>query len=94
MDIQIVSQLRELGISYVGDVPWGTHICAFYQEDQDYIDIVIPYLQAGLTNNELCIWVLPLWLSPAGSISLLQKKYLNSKNIASRSKYILMTNGI
>ena len=28
---------RHTGITIVGDVPWGTHSCCFYQDKQDLI---------------------------------------------------------
>jgi PAS domain S-box-containing protein len=49
--------LRRTGVSAIGDVPWGTHLCQFYHDKQDLIDVLVPYFRAGLENNELCIWV-------------------------------------
>lgn len=49
--------LRKTGIEIIGDVPWGTHFCQFYQSRQDLIDISVPYCKAGLENNEYCMWV-------------------------------------
>ncbi len=51
------AQMRHTGIEIVGNVPWGTHFCQFYQDKQDLIDILVPYFKAGLENNEFCIWV-------------------------------------
>jgi len=48
---------RETGIPAVGAVPWGMHLCSFYDTKQDLIDILVPYFKAGLENNESCIWV-------------------------------------
>lgn len=45
------------GIPIVGEVPWGTHFCHFYEDRQDLIDILVPYFKAGLENNELCVWI-------------------------------------
>jgi len=45
------------GIVMVGDIPWGSHFCQFYQTKQDLLDILIPYFRAGLENNEFCVWV-------------------------------------
>ncbi len=53
----MATELRKTGISAVGDVPWGTHFCHFYETKQDLLDILIPYFKAGLENNEFCIWV-------------------------------------
>jgi PAS domain S-box-containing protein len=51
------TELRKTGISVVGEVPWGTHLCHFYETKEDLLDILIPYFKAGLENSELCLWV-------------------------------------
>lgn len=51
------TELRKTGISVVGDVPWGTHFCHFYETKEDLLDILIPYFKTGLENNEHCIWI-------------------------------------
>jgi PAS domain S-box-containing protein len=48
---------RRTGIDVLGDVPWGTHLCVFYQDKQDLIDILVPYFKEGLENNEFCVWI-------------------------------------
>jgi PAS domain S-box-containing protein len=48
---------RKTGIPILGDVPWGTHFCQFYQNKKDLLDILIPYFKAGLENNEFCMWI-------------------------------------
>jgi PAS domain S-box-containing protein len=50
-------KLRESGIEVLGSVPWGTHICQWYETKQDLLDILVPYFRAGLENNELCVWI-------------------------------------
>ena len=47
---------RETGIKVLGPVPWGTHICVFYDTGKDLVDILVPFFVTGLQNNELCIW--------------------------------------
>jgi len=49
--------MRKTGIDILGDAPWGTHFCQFYQTKEDLIDILVPYFKAGLENNEFCMWV-------------------------------------
>jgi len=49
--------LRRSGLETVGDVPWGTHFCQFYETANDLIDVLVPYFKAGLENNEFCMWV-------------------------------------
>lgn len=51
------TELRKTGIEIIGDVPWGTHFCQFYQTKQDLLDILVPYIRNGLESNEFCMWV-------------------------------------
>ena len=53
----MAEKLRESGIKVLGSVPWGTHICQWYETKQDLLDILVPYFRAGLDNNELCVWI-------------------------------------
>jgi PAS domain S-box-containing protein len=48
---------RKFSAELVGNIPCGTHLCQFYQNKQDLIDILVPYFSQGLQNNELCIWI-------------------------------------
>ncbi len=48
---------RKFGIELVGAIPWGTHLCQFYDTKQDLIDILVPYFAEGLRSNEFCMWV-------------------------------------
>jgi PAS domain S-box-containing protein len=53
----MTSELRQTGISVVGDMPWGTHFCHFYETKQDLLDTLVPYFKAGLESKEFCLWV-------------------------------------
>ena len=44
-----IHQLRKTGLDHVGDRPWGTHICLFYETLQDLYDVHADYFGAGLT---------------------------------------------
>lgn len=52
------SELRKSGVSVVGDIPWGTHFCYFYETKQDLLDVLIPYFKTGLEHKEFCLWVI------------------------------------
>ena len=45
------------GIPRVADLPWGSHFCQFYDQPDDLAEVLVPYFQAGLENNEYCLWV-------------------------------------
>jgi len=66
-------QPRETGIDVLGAVPWGTHVCLFYDSRQDLLDTLVPYFRAGLDNNEFCMWVLPESLSEQECKRAMQK---------------------
>jgi PAS domain S-box-containing protein len=53
----VAIKLRKTGISLIGDVPWGTHFCHFYETRQDLLDTLVPYFKAGLESKEFCLWV-------------------------------------
>jgi PAS domain S-box-containing protein len=50
--------LRKTGISMIGDIPWGTHFCCFYDTSEDLLDVLVPYFKTGLENGEFCLWVI------------------------------------
>jgi len=40
------------------EMPWGTHICVFYETKEDLLDTNVRYFEAGLRSNELCVWAI------------------------------------
>jgi C4-dicarboxylate-specific signal transduction histidine kinase len=53
-----MNEMRRSGISVVGDRPWGTHFCNFYESRKDLLGMLVSYFKAGLEDNEFCVWVL------------------------------------
>ncbi len=49
--------MRKSGIKILGDIPWGSRVCVFYQTPEDLTDILVPYLKTGLKNNESCLLI-------------------------------------
>ncbi|PIQ85726.1 MAG: hypothetical protein COV73_05515 [Candidatus Omnitrophica bacterium CG11_big_fil_rev_8_21_14_0_20_43_6] len=39
--------------------PPTQHTSLFYNSEEEYLDIILPYIKAGLENNEFCIWIIP-----------------------------------
>ena len=50
---------RKLGVDIAAEAPWGSHFAYFYERNEDLFKISIPFLRAGLENNEYCLWVTP-----------------------------------
>jgi DNA-binding CsgD family transcriptional regulator len=42
----------------VEEIPWGAHICLFYETKQDVLDTHAAYFGAGLENHEYCVWAI------------------------------------
>ncbi len=63
----MASETRKTGIDAVGDMPWGTHFCLFYETKEDLLDMSISYCKAGLENEEFFLWVVaePLTIEQA-----------------------------
>jgi signal transduction histidine kinase/ActR/RegA family two-component response regulator len=55
---QTAKAMRKTGLEVLGERPWGTHFCVFYETDEDLIEMLTPYFRTGIENNELCFWVL------------------------------------
>lgn len=58
------SEKRRSGIEVIDDVAWGTHFCLFYETREDLLQILVPYVKAGLEQNEFCMWVTSEALRP------------------------------
>ena len=82
-----VHQLRKTGLDPVGDRPWGTHICLFYEKRQDLYDVHADYFGAGLASGEFCIWAVSDPINREKAIEALRKsvpdfeKYLRDGQI-------------
>jgi hypothetical protein len=51
------SHISSFGIPGLGAAPYGLHMCHFFPTRQELIDSLVPYFEAGIDNNERCIWV-------------------------------------
>src|ERR1700686_4459660 len=55
--ISMTTEMRKTGIDVVGDMPWGTHFCVFYETKADLLEMTVAYCKAGLQSQEFCLWV-------------------------------------
>jgi signal transduction histidine kinase len=51
------NDLRNSGIDVIGELPWGSHFCNFFDSKDDLLEILVPYFRVGLMNNEFCLWI-------------------------------------
>jgi C4-dicarboxylate-specific signal transduction histidine kinase len=69
----ITTDMRKTGIDVVGDMPWGTHFCLFYESKTDLLDTLVSYCKAGLENQEFCLWVVAAPLTVESAIQVLKQ---------------------
>lgn len=65
-------KLRNSGVQALGALPWGTHICQFYESKDDLLDVLVPWFTEGLRGNELCVWILSEPLSSQDALDALK----------------------
>lgn len=53
----MASDLKDSGLKLVGAVSWGFHLCLFYRSQEDLLEILLPYIKAGLKENDQVIWI-------------------------------------
>lgn len=70
----MTEELRQIGIDVIGNRPWGTHFCHFYETRDDLLSTLVPYFKVGLENNEFCLWVISQPLTKEEAINTLQQE--------------------
>jgi C4-dicarboxylate-specific signal transduction histidine kinase len=93
----MTTEMRKTGVDVVGDLPWGTHFCLFYDTTRDLLETLVAYCKAGLQNGEYCLWVVAPPLSTEDARYALQRalpdidRYLGDTSIelvAARDWYL------
>jgi hypothetical protein len=82
--------LRNTGIPLIGDTDWGTNICMFYETKDDLLETTVAYFEAGLANNELCVWAVSDPISETDAANAMREKVANYDYCLS-SKSIVIT---
>src|SRR5437868_12634954 len=81
------TEMRKTGLDVVGDMPWGTHFCVFYETQADLLETLVPYCKAGLENQEFCLWVVAAPLTQEDAADALKRavpdfdRYLDDQSI-------------
>ena len=69
----VSTETRKTGIEVVGDMPWGTHFCLFYETKEDLLEILTSYCKAGLESGEFCLWIVAEPLTVEEAIGALKE---------------------
>ncbi|MFH0976185.1 MAG: PAS domain S-box protein [Spirochaetota bacterium] len=78
----VYNEKRKSGIPQIKSLSWGTTFCQFYQSEDDMLQILIPYLMAGLKNNEKCLWI------TSGSVTLESANTVLKERITGFNEYV------
>ena len=46
-----------MGIPGIEKADWGEHICVFFYTKDELLKLTVPYIKAGLEDNEFCMWI-------------------------------------
>ena len=74
---RIGGRLGKTEVGWAGNVSWGTHLCQFYETQEDLLDILIPYLKAGLESGQFCVWATSGFLGVGAAKAALAKAVMN-----------------
>lgn len=69
----MTEKLRSSGIHALGALPWGTHICQFYESKDDLLEVLVPWFAEGLSGGELCVWVVAEPLSAQDALDAMKQ---------------------
>ena len=64
--------MPRLGCTPFLSVPWGTHVCCYYQTPTELQQLLNAYFRTGLEDHEGCLWILPPWHTPTTATMALQ----------------------
>lgn len=72
-----LAHITECGLPGVTTIPYGVHMCHFYETRADLAAALVPYFVAGLKKQERCIWVTAAPLDAAAAATELRNAGLN-----------------
>lgn len=80
-ELSKIDEYRESGIETLDLIRWGSHIAQLYQDKADMLETIIQYMEKGLEEDELCIWI-------TSDISELEAKDTIAKKVPNLNDYI------
>lgn len=51
------AHITDCGLTGIKAIPYGLHMCHFYENRADLAATLVPYFVAGLNSNERCVWI-------------------------------------
>ncbi len=82
--------LHRTGFLIPERVPWGTHICQFYETKDDLLEVLVPYYQHGLDTNQLCVWLTPDLISVEEATNALREVVPDLNRFLSTGQLVIL----
>jgi hypothetical protein len=51
------AHITDCGLTGIKAIPYGLHMCHFYEKREELSATLVPYFVAGLQKNERCLWI-------------------------------------
>jgi hypothetical protein len=74
--------MTDCGLPGLHAIPYGVHMCHFYETREELAAALVPYFRAGLRANERCIWMTAEPLDAAAAEAELVKAGLDPQVLA------------
>ena len=81
------SLLRETGIMPFPQIPWGGHLCVFYDSKDDLLDACVRWFEAGLAGRECCLWVVCDPVSETEALGALRQRIAGFEEFRSNCQF-------
>lgn len=81
--------LTDCGLQGIKAVPYGIHMCHFYERREDLAAVLVPYFLAGLRNEERCLWVTAEPLDAHAAKAELARTGLNVEALVRKGSLII-----
>jgi len=57
LELERAEEYRESGVQALDLIRWGTHVAQLYDTKDELAEVLVPYVERGLEENELCVFV-------------------------------------
>ncbi|OQB23880.1 MAG: Alginate biosynthesis sensor protein KinB [Firmicutes bacterium ADurb.Bin182] len=84
------SCIRKSGIGAIGNITWGSHISHIYSSKDEFIEVLSSFVNEGLSNNELCIFIYSSDMERQEIIDAFSQKNANIKAFLSSGQLIIV----
>ncbi|HEX4333545.1 MAG TPA: MEDS domain-containing protein [Usitatibacter sp.] len=85
--------LTDCGLFGLNSIPYGLHMCHFYERQEDLAAALVPYFTAGLSSNERCIWITADPLDAASAGEALGKAGLDVSSLIRSGMLVIRDHG-